>query len=223
MKTFLIIFILLIALPCYGWMGLLTGGGVPVAGGSGSDAWVSVNSGDDTGRIGNSAWSTTTTSLRLGCEGGQNGRGVIRFPAVTVPQGATVTAATITGIIYTGDTAAYYTIRGIESDVAQANIDTEAHLDATTLTTATAAYGPINGTGWGEHTSQTLAADTVDFRAVLNEVFGSVGWSSGSDLGIEITGSDPDPGSNWTNRLIFRTWDYGDNTYVFTINISYTY
>jgi hypothetical protein len=178
-------------------------------------------SGNDAGRDGTeNTWSTSRDVMQWGTYGGVNGRNALRFTNVTIDAGSTVSAASITGIAEQAKgNAAYWRVYGIEGDTATTDLDTEAHLNAKTRTTAYADYGPINTSAWVGGNTYTLLADSASFRSVVQEIL-DTSWSSGYDMLFDIPGNDPNPSSNWTNVACLFTYDY--EGYDFTLSITYT-
>lgn len=130
----------------------------------------------------------------------------LRFTNVTIPAGATITAATID-----------VSVASTSYDDPDLRIYGEATDDATTFTTAsndisgrtrTTAYTTWTDTGIG-----TGYKTSPDFKAVIQEIIDRGGWSSGNDIALIL-----DAQSN--TQFDFRS--YNDGTAHPSITIDYT-
>lgn len=120
------------------------------------------------------------------------------FPGVTVPQGATVSAATlevwVTNAAGTDDDPEL-DIYGEAADNA-ANFATTAYVSARARTSANVSWSATN-VGVDAYKS------TPDITAVVQEILGRAGWSSGNNMGILFVSKN-----NSTGKICgFRTYD----------------
>lgn len=133
---------------------------------------------DDGSRSDAGVWSGT--AVLVGVSGGIVRHSWFRFPAATIPQGATINVAHIilTAVNETGTNVASV-IAGVDEDDHAAPTD-----DATWVT------------DHGIHTTATVQWDfaniasgtiqTPSLVAIIQEIVNRAGWASGNDIGIHI-------------------------------------
>lgn len=133
--------------------------------------------------------------------------GGFRFQNVTIPQGATISAATLTGTIpAVFNDSPDVTIWCEAADNAAAFAATNNNISGRTATTATATWTATDiGTG---------AKTSVDFAAAVQEVINRAGWASGNALVVILKG-------NSVNPLRFNAYDGGGADYA-TLDVTYT-
>lgn len=130
--------------------------------------------------------SITSTDLELINDGGSTPQTVgIRFPGLTVPQGATINSAFIDFIVDEPDSGpTSLTVHGENVDNSSAFTTTNNNITSRATTTASAAWNSIPS--WSNagdlHTS-------ADISAVIQEIVNRGGWASGNALSVIITGS----------------------------------
>jgi hypothetical protein len=162
----------------------------------------------------NSARAVTTigictiadSDIPLGSEGTNDERtGGYRFLAVTIPNGASITTATLTRTAYDTYSA--------DPNVCRVYVSGEAADDATVFSTVA---GNLNttarprSTAYAVWTITTQVADseyTVDVTTIVQEIVNRAGWASGNALAILIDcHEDTNAGQSQ------RTWSYDGST-----------
>jgi len=127
----------------------------------------------------------TSTDLELITDGSTDQTAGIRFPNVTVPQGALITRAYLTFAVdetTSGDTS--LTIKGEAADNAAQFAQEYYNITNRTTTSASVAWNDI------PYWDTALAKkDSPDISTVIQEIVGRDGWSSGNALAIIISGS----------------------------------
>lgn len=119
--------------------------------------------------------------LNIGCrDSGYNSYTFLRFNNVTIPPGASISAALIHGCSYgnyNGGTLANSTIFGGALDNALAsNCDTAAHAEAVASTLATVTWSPVpDDTSHNWHDSPSIVS-------IIQEIVNRSGWSSGNSI-----------------------------------------
>lgn len=180
-------------------------------------SWSTAASGDDVGRNGTEdAWATDRVQIRLGIYGGQQGRSVIRFPAVTIPANSTVTAASITAKAYGAGSSSGngFIVYGLEGDTEQSEIDTEAEVDSLTRTATSVAVAERDASAYTLGQEITLVPDSADFRAVVAEIL-ATSWTLGYDMGFDLVGN----GGGYSSILNIATYD--QDSYTMTLSVTY--
>jgi hypothetical protein len=130
------------------------------------------------------------------------------FTSVSVPQGATITAATLEVYVYSTDTDdVNCNIYG--NDVNSANDFTdEANIISRTKTTAYTLWSSgYMGTGW---------VTSPDIKSVVQEITDRASWATGNNMCFLLCG-----GSSGTQNLRFYAYEYGAS-YAAKLNITYT-
>jgi hypothetical protein len=157
------------------------------------------------------AYNTAIDFISVGQASSLSYHGWILFPALTVPQGITITSAYLTVKAYsTPTTGTLSDIRTkiFANDVDDAAVPTSAaNADAKSLTTASVDWDPA-----------TFAANTIyqspDITAVIQEVIDRPGWASGNDLMI-LWKND---GTLSDSRLLTYSVDSGGVVALLTVN-----
>ena len=115
----------------------------------------------------------------------------MRFTAVTVPQGATISNAYVQfKCDETGSGAISLTIRGEDIDDAPTFTLTSGDITSRTTTTASIGWSPPD---WNTVGEAGVNQRTSDISSIIQEIMGRPGWSSGNNLAIIITGT----GTRW--------------------------
>ena len=131
--------------------------------------------------------SLTSSDLELILEGSVVQVVGMRFPAVTIPKGATIQGATIQFTVDEVSTAATsLTFRGQAIDNAPAFTTATGNISSRSTTSASASWSPPAWSVVGEAGPAELSAD---LSPVIQEVVNRAGWSSGNALAIIVTGS----------------------------------
>jgi hypothetical protein len=140
-----------------------------------------VVSGDDGGDWNGANFSNTVTTDPIGDDSTGDYRSFIRFPSVTIPQGATITAASVefTPLFTDGATT-------VNVDVYFNNVDNA--VAPTSTAELTTAFGSITAAvNW---TVPAWTADTPDSTpslvSILQTVVNRAGWASGNALMVLI-------------------------------------
>ena len=134
--------------------------------------------------------------------------GGLRFPNVTVPAGATITAAKLQFFVVTNDSPGGLAIKA-QTNVNAAAITTAAgNISARSL-------GP-NSIVWSD-TAIGLNAwkDSPDITAVVRDVFNRPDWVSGKTVFLVLDAAS-------TTSFAFRTFDHSDGTLAPKLVITYT-
>jgi len=126
-----------------------------------------------------------------------------------IPQGSTINSATLTVYCHgASDDDAHFNIWGEDVDDAPQFTTGNSNISSRTLTAAEVDWDEAaTGTGWKSPSGAVTA--------IVQEVVGRPGWSSGNGLVIILEGQ--------TDCLYSpRAWDYSDNTYGAKLDIDYT-
>jgi hypothetical protein len=112
----------------------------------------------------------------------------VRFTAVTIPQGVTVTSATLTLVSSGGDTGTpgTVTLKGIASDNCADFSTTAPSVASKTSASATAPHGGADGTSYG-----------VTVTSIVQEILSRAGWTSGNAIGFAGAGPGTTSGLNF--------------------------
>lgn len=140
-----------------------------------------VTAGGDDGHISTTAFSNTASAFNFGSLSSVKRDCWIRFTSVTIPQGSTVSAATVdyyANATLTGTTC-NCTIYCNDEDDAAAPTD-RADYEAKSVTTA--------NTAWNSIPTQTSGVQytTADFTSAAQEVLDRAGWASGNAMMVLI-------------------------------------
>ena len=111
----------------------------------------------------------------------------MRFTGVTLPPGATITAAWVQFQVDEASAAgAALTVAGEAADNAGAFTTTARNLSTRPRTTASVSWAPVS---WPTVGARTADQRTPDLTAVIQEIVGRSGWASGNALVVVVTGS----------------------------------
>lgn len=135
---------------------------------------------DDVYHVGSSAWNAITTNAWIGNNGGSGGDRWSRFTNVTIPQGATITAATMQFFSTSAGAVNGFaaTIKCDASDNSTVPADGSAW-SARTFTT---------GTAWTMSSPYTTGAfiTTADITAEIQAIINRAGWVSGNAISVDV-------------------------------------
>jgi hypothetical protein len=110
----------------------------------------------------------------------------VRFTGVTLPPGATITAAWVQFQVDEVSTAAAsVTVAGEAADTAGPLTTTARSISSRSRTTATVAWTPAS---WPTVGARTADQRTPDLTAVIQEIVGRTGWAGGNALALLVTG-----------------------------------
>jgi hypothetical protein len=125
--------------------------------------------------------------LNLGQDGARAQICALRFTGVTIPRGATITAAWLQFQVDEASTATtQLTVFGEAADNAAAFTTATSSLSSRERTGATVAWTPAS---WPTAGARTLEQRTPDLSAVLQEIVDRGGWGSGGALALFVTGT----------------------------------
>lgn len=168
-------------------------------------------------RASNAAYSNSATDLRVGDfdAGLHSEDSGIRFQNVTIPQGATITAAVLNmrsnGQALGGGIPATV-IRAADADN-QGQVVSQAAHDALPRTTAEVAWTPVV---WTTGTR----FDSPDIAAVIQEVIDRAGWASGNALTI-LWEDNTGAGFQAKNHIYAAARNWGGQANAATLSITY--
>jgi len=124
-----------------------------------------------------SAWNNNFADLLLGDFGGYNGYVFLRFPNVTVPQGATISEAYITFTAYSNKTGTPVLTKIYFNDSDNATAPTDWTTQQAKVKTTAVVDWDIN-IAWANDSEY----DTDDLSDVIQEVVDRPGWVSGNAM-----------------------------------------
>jgi hypothetical protein len=172
-----------------------------------------VTSGDDDAREARNdsgfAGTGTTIAIQSNADSGNAGVGGFRFLNVTVPQGATITAATWEP-----------RVTSTATDDPDIDIHAEAVDDSASFVTSADVTGRSRTTASVAWTATAVGAAFVqspDIATVIQEVVNRAGWVSGNDLTIIAVGR-----SGTSQSFTVRSFENGTGTDAAKLNITYT-
>ena len=111
----------------------------------------------------------------------------VRFNGVTIPNGATVTNASIQFTVDELDLGTCkLTIKGENTANAQPFLSTTKNVSNRTKTTATVSWNP---SGWWIPGTTGSSQKTPDLKGIIQEIINSSSWNSGNSMVLIITGS----------------------------------
>ncbi len=129
----------------------------------------------------------TSSDLELVVDGTSTQTVGIRWPAVTIPAGATVTAAYIQFATDEAQSeATNLVIRGLAADNAPTFATTSANVSSRVRTTASVGWAPL---GWSTVGQAGANQRTPDLANVIQEIVNRPGWASGNALALVVTGT----------------------------------
>jgi hypothetical protein len=151
------------------------------------DVSVQASTDDAEQRMSTGAVTLGSGDLNLGQDGDRAQTVGIRFAGVTLPPGATITAAWVQFQVDEASTVATsLTVRGEAAANAAAFTTTAGSIASRP---ATAASVPWTLASWPTAGARGLDQRTPDLAAVLQEIIGRPGWADGNALVLLVTGS----------------------------------
>lgn len=109
------------------------------------------------------------------------------FRNIQIPQGATITKATVQFTTADGGTnTSNLTIKAHDADHATDFVTTALNISNRPLTTAAVSWSPP---AWSARYSHGPNQQTPDIKTVIQEIVDRTGWNSGNNMAIIITGS----------------------------------
>ncbi|MGY1620128.1 PKD domain-containing protein [Geodermatophilus sp. SYSU D00691] len=138
-------------------------------------------------RVSTGAVSLTSGDLNLGQDGTANQVSALRFTGVSIPAGATITAAWVQFQVDEVSTAACtVTVRGEAAVNAAAFTTTARSISSRAGTAAAVTWTPAS---WPTAGARGGDQRTPDLAAVVQEIVGQGGWASGNALVLTVTGT----------------------------------
>ncbi len=138
----------------------------------------------------------------------------IRYPGVAVPQGAIITAASITFTNVTSGTAGVGSVTLVFNGVAEDNTGTFVHQEGVGNNNVTNRPRTTESDSWVSSTLWGATATSADISSVVQEIVDRGGWASGNAMAFVIT--SPDSGASAYRRALAG----GDSAP--TLSITYT-
>lgn len=138
------------------------------------------------------------TTLLCGNKSTRSLTGIARFTNVTVPQGTTITSATLTmtgADSYTGPTSLLNRVYCEAADNSAQPTTGSNNLTSRTKTTA--------NTAWDNHITVAETEYNIDITSAVQEVINRAGWVSGNALSA-IIANDGSPSDEWQE---YYAWD----------------
>jgi hypothetical protein len=161
------------------------GGSTPVA--EVLDVPVRTSADDAEERTSTGAVSLGSGDMNLVQDGTNAQRVGLRFTGVTVPAGATITAAWVQFQVDEASTAATsLTVSGQAADTAATFTTTAGNISSRPRTAASVPWTPL---AWPTVGERSTAQRTPDLAAVVQEIVGRPGWASGNALALLVTGT----------------------------------
>ncbi len=159
------------------------GGGTPMV----LETRVSSSSDDAEESVSSGSMYRTSSDLELVDAGSTPQLVGMRFTGLTIPQGATITAAYIQFTVDETDSGTTsLTIRGQDADDAASFSSSSYDISSRATTSASASWSPPAWNTVGEAGSDQR---TPDLSAIIQEIVDRGGWSSGNDLAIIVSGT----------------------------------
>jgi hypothetical protein len=161
------------------------GGSTPVA--TILEVPVRTSADDAEERTSSGAMSLGSGDMNLGQDGTNAQTVALRFTGVTLPPGATITAAWVQFQVDEASSgAASLTVAGQAADNAAAFTTTARNVSTRPRTTAGVPWTPL---AWPTVAERSTAQRTPDLAAVIQEIVGRPGWASGNALALLVTGT----------------------------------
>lgn len=161
----------------------------PVAGSSGGAVTVEVRvaaSTDDAEEKATGGMRLASSDLELVNDGGDQTVGM-RFNAVTVPRGATITAATIQfQVDEVNSEATSLLIEGEAADNAVTFAGTQLNISSRSRTASSVPWTPVP---WTTKSQAGPDQQTPDIAGIIQEIVNRTGWTSGNSMVIIVTGT----------------------------------
>lgn len=153
-------------------------------------------------------WSYNSSSVGIGKNGlGQDVYSAFRFNSVNVPQGTTITSATLTITDEQNSSSSISTrFYGLDED------DTANFTSDPTGRSKTTAY-----TNYSQSNQTTNTTHDISVTSIVQEIVNRAGWSSGNDLGFITV----DQGSSNDNILRYFSYD-GSTTKCALLSITWS-
>jgi hypothetical protein len=150
------------------------------------DVPVSASSGDAEENVATGKIKPGSSDLEFGAQGGKNQLVGMRFNGLNIPQGATITNASIQfQVDETHSGAATLMIEGQATDNAPIFANANGDISSRDRTNAVVDWTPVPWTMVGEAGSDQK---TSDISSIIQEIVDRQGWSRGNSLAIIITG-----------------------------------
>ncbi|MES9841234.1 MAG: hypothetical protein ABW134_11830 [Candidatus Thiodiazotropha endolucinida] len=155
--------------------------------------------------------------FEVGEQSGTETLGGVRFTGVTIPQGTTITSATLTGVIQSPGVGG--ASKSIQLDVFGDDVDNAPAWSASShpgsgFTDTTASANVTLGSG----TRDTDDPVAWDVTTIIQELINRGGWSSGNAVRFKI---ERNSGSATYNEVRFYDYDTDTLANVFTLDIVY--
>ena len=129
----------------------------------------------------------TSSDLELVVDGTSTQTVGIRWTGITVPPGATITAAWVQFVTDEAQSiATNLVIRGLAADNAATFVATAGNISARARTSASINWAPA---AWPTIGQTTGAQRTPDLTPIVQEIVNRSGWASGNALAVVITGT----------------------------------
>ncbi|MDH4279919.1 MAG: hypothetical protein OEW83_17755, partial [Acidimicrobiia bacterium] len=145
------------------------------------------SSSDDVEERASGSMRLTSSDLELGIDKGTAQLIGLRFPGVGIPQGATITNASIQfQVDETSTTPTELAIRAEDANTATPFVSTSGNVSSRAVTDAVASWSPP---AWNSVGQAGPDQQTPDLSAVVQEVVDRPGWSSGNALVFIIDGT----------------------------------
>lgn len=173
-----------------------------------------IQSGGDDSTLDGSTFSATDTQVKMGkSDGSTSVNNFIRFVNITIPQGATISSATLS---FSGIGESYEPVNlqigAYNGDTATAPTTAEEFIsNQNTLTTAKINWDNIPAQTWGE------VMTTPDISSVVQEIVNRSGWTSGNNMMIWI-GDNASAG--YAKRFYF-SYEYGGSEQKMKLTVTY--
>ena len=144
-------------------------------------------SSDDAEQGPSGAVNLTSSDLELVVDGTSNQTVGIRWTGITIPQGATITAAYIQFTTKEAQSeATNLVIRGLLADNTPTFAATSGNIGTRLRTVASTNWAPVAWTTIGQAGANQR---TPDLTALMQEIVNRPGWASGNALGVVVTGT----------------------------------
>ena len=135
----------------------------------------------------------------------------LRWQSVNIPQGTTITSATLSVYLVIDNGTLSANIRGIDEDNT-ATWSAGSRPSQRTKTTATITANEANWNNWG-----TGGWVDIDITSVIQEIVDRGSWSANNALAIVIE----DTSGSGTNYISFHAWDFAGNAHGAKLDIVY--
>lgn len=136
----------------------------------------------------------------------------LRWQSVNIPQGATISSAKLTMLLFSDTGTLSTNIRGIDEDNT-ATWSSSSRPSQRTKTTATINANEANWNNWA-----TGNWAYISITSVIQEIINRSGWSANNNLAIVIE----DTAGSGSNLAKFRSYDYTGNVSGAKLEVVYT-